>query len=278
MDDISRELPAQPEPPSGLRRGKGPHDAFDAALGAELDEHDLMTPARRFEVPDDDAEARRGEPVEPRDAADAADDPGAAETDAESESEGEPSAPQPADDEDLPPLTDPSEIGRVCLAILLSSREPLTLLRLAQVCNASQKAIAEGLESLQNDLASAGLPIEVACTDDHVRLLTKPEVYPWLRRLVGQKKSERLSAAALETLAVIAYRQPVMRAEIEAIRGVKVGPMLRTLLEHKLVDVVGRADVPGRPLQYGTTQVFLDRFGLRSLKDLPSLDEFRSLG
>ena len=108
--------------------------------------------------------------------------------------------------------------------------------------------------------------------------MTLPEVFPYLKRLKKVKKAERLSPAALETLAVVAYRQPVMRAEIEAIRGVKVGPTLHTLLEHKLVDVVGRADVPGRPLQYGTTQHFLDRFGVGSLKDLPSVKEFKSLG
>jgi segregation and condensation protein B len=79
-------------------------------------------------------------------------------------------------------------------------------------------------------------------------------------------------------LAVIAYRQPVMRSEIEAIRGVKAGPMLRTLLQHKLVKVAGRADVPGRPLQYGTTQQFLERFGLASLQELPSVKEWKNLG
>ena len=77
---------------------------------------------------------------------------------------------------------------------------------------------------------------------------------------------------------MIAYRQPVMRSEIEAIRGVKAGPMLRTLLQHKLVKVTGRADVPGRPLQYGTTQQFLERFGLASLQDLPSVKEWKNLG
>jgi segregation and condensation protein B len=83
------------------------------------------------------------------------------------------------------------------------------------------------------------------------------------------RKSERISGAALETLAVVAYRQPVTKAEIEAIRGVQAGPILRTLIERGLVRVTGRADVPGHPLQYGTTREFLDRFGLSSLGDLP---------
>ena len=176
-----------------------------------------------------------------------------------------------------PQLEDPTELSRVLMAVLLVAREPVSKLRLAQVCAASQEQIAAALEVLQADLSERGFPVEVNTVDDSVRLLTAPEVYPYLERLKGAKKADKLSPAALETLAVVAYRQPVMRVEIESIRGVKVGPTLRTLLEHKLVDVVGRADVPGRPLQYGTTQHFLDRFGLASVKDLPSVKEFRSL-
>ncbi len=108
--------------------------------------------------------------------------------------------------------------------------------------------------------------------------MSKASTFPYLQRLKGVKKLEKLSPAALETLAVVAYRQPVMRSEIEAIRGVKAGPMIRTLLQHKLVKVAGRADVPGRPLQYGTTPHFLERFGLTSLQDLPSVKEWKNLG
>ena len=176
------------------------------------------------------------------------------------------------------PLTDPAELGRVLSAVLLTSREPLSIFRLAQICDATQQAVREGLDMLEAEFRRSGLPLTVARTDDTIRVLTLPEVAPYLERSRGIKKAERLSPAALETLAVVAYRQPVMRVEIEAIRGVKVGPMLRTLLEHKLVTIVGRADVPGRPLQYGTTQQFLDRFGLASLRDLPSLKEAKSLG
>lgn len=181
------------------------------------------------------------------------------------------------DDAEPPPLENPEELARVIFAALLVTREPISKLRLAQLSGASQGDVAKGLESLENTLRDAGLPVEVSRVNESVRLLTLPEVFPYLKRLGGVKKAERLSAAALETLAVVAYRQPVMRGEIEAIRGVKVGPTLRTLLDHKLVDVVGRADVPGRPLQYGTTQHFLDRFGLSSLKELPSVREFKSL-
>lgn len=178
----------------------------------------------------------------------------------------------------VPELTDPAELGRVLLAVLLSSRDGVKLVRLAEVCNSTQKAVAAALEHLEQELRRSGLPLHVSCCGDVASVITVPAVFPYLRRLKSIKKAEKLSPAALETLAVVAYRQPVIRAEIEAIRGVKAGPMLRSLLEHKLVKVVGRADVPGRPLQYGTTQAFLERFGLASLADLPSLREFRSLG
>jgi segregation and condensation protein B len=176
------------------------------------------------------------------------------------------------------PITDVAELARVLLALLLVNRDATSLLRLAQACGTTQDLVRSALEQLAVQLRDSGFPLEVAVAGDAVRLLTLPEVHPWIERLRGVKKAERLSPAALETLAVIAYRQPVMRGEIEAIRGVKAGPVLRNLLDHKLVRVTGRADVPGRPLQYGTTQKFLERFGLASLKDLPSIKEFRSLG
>jgi len=128
------------------------------------------------------------------------------------------------------------------------------------------------------ELRTQGLPLEILVVDGAYRVATTPAVYPYLVRLKKLKKVERLTPASLETLAVIAYRQPVIRAEIEAIRGVKAGPVLKSLLDHKLVRVVGRADVPGHPLQYGTTQQFLDRFGLRSIEDLPTVQELKSLG
>ena len=131
---------------------------------------------------------------------------------------------------------------------------------------------------LLEQLHGLGLPVELARTGDTVRWMSGAVAFPYLQRLRGVKKLEKLSPAALETLAVVAYRQPVMRSEIEAIRGVKAGPMLRTLLQHKLVKVAGRADVPGRPLQYGTTQQFLERFGLASLQELPSVKEWKNLG
>jgi segregation and condensation protein B len=176
------------------------------------------------------------------------------------------------------PLSDPAEIARVAMAILLCAREPLPLARLVDALCCSTAEARAGLDALARELRERGLPLELVAIDDSWRLSTLPAVHPYLLRLRKLKKAERLSPAALETLAVIAYRQPVIRAEIEAIRGVKAGPVLKNLLDHKLVRAVGRADVPGRPLMYGTTQHFLDRFGLRSIEDLPSVSELRALG
>lgn len=177
----------------------------------------------------------------------------------------------------VPELADADAVARVMFVLLLSQREGLSLFRIAQACNVTQKDVEAALVPLQQWLDQGQMPVEVVRTGESVKLLSRPDVFPFLQRLRGVKKMEKLSPAALETLAVIAYRQPVMRGEIEAIRGVKAGPMLRTLLQHKLVRVTGRADVPGRPLQYGTTEHFLERFGLSSLQELPSVKEWKQI-
>lgn len=178
----------------------------------------------------------------------------------------------------VPALEDPKDIARMVYVLMMTSREGMTVFRLAQACNTSQKLVEEALSVLTEQLRGLNLPVELTRVGDTVRWMSSAAAFPYLQRLRGVRKLERLSPAALETLAVIAYRQPVMRSEIEAIRGVKAGPMLRTLLQHKLVKVTGRADVPGKPLQYGTTQQFLERFGLASLQDLPSVKEWKNLG
>ncbi|MFM1871423.1 MAG: putative chromosome segregation and condensation protein [Planctomycetota bacterium] len=188
----------------------------------------------------------------------------------------------PEDEEDgLPPVpeqTDAREVAKCVYVLMMTSREGLSLLRLAQAINTTQKLVDEALGLLQTQFRELGMPVELSRTGDTVKWLSAPSSFVYLQRLRGVKKLEKLSPAALETLAVIAYRQPVMRSEIEAIRGVKAGPMLRTLLQHKLVKVTGRADVPGRPLQYGTTPLFLERFGIASLQELPSVKEWKNLG
>src|SRR5205823_10333661 len=107
------------------------------------------------------------------------------------------------------------------------------------------------------------------------QLVTDPVFVRWVRQLFPAPKPARLTAPALETLAIIAYRQPIIRADVEAVRGVSIDGVLQTLMEHGLVKIAGRAEVPGRPLLYETTQFFLDHFGLRALDELPNVEELR---
>lgn len=108
-------------------------------------------------------------------------------------------------------------------------------------------------------------------------MMSQPQYHDVLARLVTSKKDTRLTQASLETLAIVAYRQPILRADIEAIRGVASGEVLRGLMERQLIKIVGRAEVIGRPMLYGTTKQFLEIFGLASLDDLPRMEELRAL-
>jgi segregation and condensation protein B len=263
MDDITREPGADP-PRSGHGRWpdrSGGADGDDARAHESEQFWDSMSAeaqeGARFALPDPD----------PGEISDAELEAVARDADLPEDEPAEP-----------PPLADPAAVARVLAGILLLAREPVSFLRLAQAANCTQQMVRDGLDALAAQLSASGLPVELAIAGESARILTSADLFPYLQRWKGIARAERLSPAALETLAVVAYRQPVMRSEIEAIRGVKAGPMLRTLLEHKLIAIVGRAEVPGRPLQYGTTQKFLDRFGLRSLADLPSPKEMKALG
>lgn len=265
------DLEGGPDAPPPLPESRFTSSEFGAEEGRAR--HDLPEESMSFgSASDDDAEmpdlpgvADGGDATEPPPGGDEDEEPSEATTQA-----GEALS-------EVPELSDPKALARVVLAALLASREALSILRLAQVCNATQKAVEAALDQVRADLATNAVPLELVVVGGSARLLTTPDVFPYLQRLRAIKKAERLTPAAIETLAVIAYKQPVIRAEIEAIRGVKAGPMLRTLLDHKLVRVKGRRDVPGKPLEYETTAHFLERFGIQSLADLPSLREFKAI-
>ncbi|MEM8884146.1 MAG: SMC-Scp complex subunit ScpB [Planctomycetota bacterium] len=158
-------------------------------------------------------------------------------------------------------------------AVLFVAREPVPIARLAETVGAEKADVQAALVRLQEKYGGATSGIHLVEIAGGWRMLSNPEYADTLAVLHGKKAADRLSPAALETLAVIAYKQPVGRAEIERIRGVGVGPILRHLLELELVKVAGRDDGLGRALLYGTTKSFLDRFGLASIRDLPaSLD------
>lgn len=141
-----------------------------------------------------------------------------------------------------------------------------------------ESELISALEELAREHEAAARSYRLVCVAGAWQFVTQPEYAPWLRALVGARaRPPRLSQPALETLAIIAYRQPITRAEIEQIRGVSVDGVMQTLMERGLVEVIGRADAVGRPPTYGTTALFLEYFGLRSLDDLPAADELRKI-
>jgi len=160
-------------------------------------------------------------------------------------------------------------------ALLFVAEEPISLDKLKEILEAySRKEVATFLEELRVSYAGRGLQlVEVA---GGYRLATRPELAPWIQKLQTAKPA-KLSRAALETLAIIAYRQPITRPEIEAIRGVTVDGVLKTLTERDLIRILGRKPEPGRPILYGTSRAFLENFGFKDLSELPALKEIEEL-
>jgi segregation and condensation protein B len=160
--------------------------------------------------------------------------------------------------------------------VLFVAREPLSSRRLAHFAGLLDGTEARTLVRRLNGLYDAeGRAFRVEEVAGGFQLMTRPKFGPWLRRLFASPVEMRLSAPALETLAVVAYRQPVLRASVDAIRGVDCGEILRQLMERDLVRIVGRSEDLGRPYLYGTTRKFLQIFGLRHLDDLPRADILR---
>lgn len=165
-------------------------------------------------------------------------------------------------------MDDLRDLPQAIECLLFASGEALAVDRLAELCCVPRDVVLRGLEELRRLLENRGL--QLLRGPDGYTLATRPEYAEYLARLREPPK-ERLSAASLEVLAVIAYRQPVTKAEIDRVRGVDSSGPLHTLLEKRLITCVGRKDAPGRPMLYGTTEVFLKAFGLSSLADLPAL-------
>jgi len=174
---------------------------------------------------------------------------------------------------------DARELKAILEAVLFVSPEPVPVARLMSILGTVSKAeVVQALGILTHDLDQDGRGIQLVQIAGGYRLVTKQEYGPWLKRMDKAKAAQKLSRSALESLAIIAYKQPLVRSEIEEIRGVETSGVLRTLCERKLVRIVGRKDVPGRPIMYGTTKFFLEHFGLHDLSQLPPLREFKELG
>jgi segregation and condensation protein B len=171
------------------------------------------------------------------------------------------------------------ELQAILEAMLFVSSEPLSTTRIvAALGDVTKVEVEQALQRLAEDLETEGRGIRLAEIAGGYRLVTKQEYAPWIKRLDKAKSGAKLSRSALESLAIIAYKQPIVRSEIEEIRGVETSGVIRTLLERKLIRIVGRKEVPGRPIMYGTTKFFLEHFGLKDLSQLPPLREFKELG
>lgn len=175
-------------------------------------------------------------------------------------------------------LLDGDQLKGVLEALLYVSHEPLVLDKLAMVIGEIPKLlVCNAMRALQQDYDQEGRGLKIAEVAGGYIMVTRSDCAPWITRLQKVKASSKVSRSALETLAIIAYKQPIVRAEIEQIRGVESSGVLRTLLEQKLIRIIGRKDLPGRPMMYATSRIFLQRFGLRDIRDLPRLREFKEL-
>jgi segregation and condensation protein B len=181
-------------------------------------------------------------------------------------------------------------LNHVIEALLFSAQKPLLLgeitaairgagaeddLQPNELGKVRDAEVAAGLEQLKIDYIQQQRAFQLVEKADGWQLVTDPACAQWVRQLFPGPKPARLSAPALETLAIIAYRQPITRADVEAVRGVTIDGVLQTLMERGLVKISGRAEIPGRPLLYDTTQFFLEHFGLRNLDELPNGEELR---
>lgn len=184
------------------------------------------------------------------------------------------------------------ELKQIVGALLFGAKQPISAAEMRRVlqqvaeihggstrdyAKVSEKDIAAAVEQLKADLAEKKAGLHVAEVAGGFRLENDVACGVWLRHLLERGRPQRLSRPALETLAIIAYRQPVMRSEIEAVRGVVVDQIIRNLLEMGLIRIAGRSELPGRPWLFGTTQKFLEHFGLKGITDLPGVEELRRM-
>jgi segregation and condensation protein B len=187
-------------------------------------------------------------------------------------------------------MTTGMSLTHVIEALLFSAQKPLSIREITAVIRGAEDPagagpnefarvkdaeVAAALEELKLEYIQQNRAFQLVEKADGWQLATDPAFAKWVRQLFPAPKPARLSAPALETLAIIAYRQPITRADVEAVRGVNIDGVLQTLMERGLVKIAGRAEIPGRPLLYETTQFFLDHFALRNLDELPNAEELR---
>ncbi len=169
-----------------------------------------------------------------------------------------------------------ADLKRLAEAFIFAAEAPLSFERLCLLLERSRPEVRPLMQELLTEYSAGQRGFYLAEVAGGYQFRTDPDCGIWLRKL-SKERPLRFSQAALETLAIIAYRQPMTRAEVEYLRGVDSGGVMKTLLEKNLLKIIGKKDVPGRPLMYGTSRQFLELFGLRSLEDLPTLKEVSAL-
>jgi segregation and condensation protein B len=207
----------------------------------------------------------------------------------QNEEEAQPEQTEESDEQSVQESTESSEvqatqtippditIESVIEAILFASDEPLSVDRLVNIAqfNGGAKQIKKCIETLNQQYVETKRSFRIEEIAGGFQMMTLPDYNNWLKNLLKQRSDNKLSPAALETLAIVAYKQPIIRADIEAIRGVACGEIVRTLMYKGLVKIAGKAEILGRPLLYGTTKKFLQVYGLNDIKDLPKAEELK---
>ena len=259
-DDAEEETPDEP------------HAETDTDAAAE---HEEMTEAEEAVPPDAEAAAEATE--EETDAPEQASEPGDEESDpVASDQAPQDDAEAPEESEAVAEAEPEATVESVIEAILFASDEPLTDSRIANIVETTGKQVRQSIKDLNARYESNNHAFRIEQIAGGYQMLTLSGYNHWRRKMLRARSDTKLSPAAMETLAIIAYKQPIIRADIEAIRGVAVGEVIRSLMYKGLVKIVGRAEVLGRPMLYGTTKKFLQIFGLNSLKDLPKVEELKN--
>ncbi|OQY06728.1 MAG: SMC-Scp complex subunit ScpB [Planctomycetales bacterium 4572_13] len=182
-----------------------------------------------------------------------------------------------AEEQEPEPEEIEATLETVIEAVLFASDEPISPKRLVDVAEAgSVKGVNACVRAMNKKYRDGGRSFRIEKISGGYQMMTLSAFNPWITKLIKVRSDNKLTPAGLESLAIVAYKQPIMRADIEAIRGVASGEILRNLMYKGMVKIVGRAEVIGRPMLYGTTKKFLDVFGLNTLKDLPKIEELKA--
>ena len=250
--------------------------AFEQIEDEEPDEEELQE--EDASALDEQIEADEADEVELQEEGTSAVDEIEAETEEQDDEEPQDADASQGDEQTAPAEPEPDfelTVESVIEAVLFASDETLTPARLAGIVESGVKQVRKHIENLNNKYRAAHNAFRIEQIAGGYQMMTLSPYNHWLKKLLRVRADGKLSPAALETLAIVAYKQPVIRADIEVIRGVAVGEVLRGLMYKGLVKIVGRAEVLGRPMLYGTTKKFLEIFGLNSLKDLPKVEELK---